>query len=137
MLNGEGAYKYGGRWNSPGNRVVYLAESLWLAAFEILVHARANQLLKPYKYLEVYIPEELIMVLDEDALPSSWMEPFNYELQEIGDRWIESDASLGLSLPSAVVPGERNVIIRPEHADFGKITVGQIRPFTFDPRVVK
>lgn len=135
MLNGEGSFQYGGRWNSPGHRVVYLSESLSLAAFEILVHANAKQLLEPYRYLEVYVPEDLIMALDDSDLPENWTEPFNYELQEIGDAWVASNESLGLSLPSAVVPGERNVILCPGHPDFRQISYGEIKPFTFDPRI--
>lgn len=135
MLSGEGSFQYGGRWNSPGNRVVYLSESLSLAALEILVHANSKALLEPYRYLQVEVPEELIMTLDNDALPDDWEDPFNYKLQGIGDSWIASDTSLGLSLPSAVVPVERNVIIRPDHPDFSKIRIGTIEHFTFDPRV--
>ncbi|WP_375176602.1 RES family NAD+ phosphorylase [Marinobacter mobilis] len=136
MLNGKGSFQFGGRWNSPGSRVVYLSESLSLAAFEILVHAQSKQLLEPYRFLEVFVPEDLIMALDDEVLPENWMEPFNYELQTFGDSWVASGASLGLSLPSAVVPGERNVILCPDHPDFGKITYGEIQPFTFDPRIV-
>jgi RES domain-containing protein len=135
MLNGEGSFLHGGRWNSPGHRVVYLSESLSLAAFEILVHARSKQLLNPYRYIEVEVPEELIMVLDDDALPDDWDEPFNYALQEIGDEWVRSGQSLGLSLPSAVMPGERNVIILPEHPDFHRVVTSPIKPFSYDQRI--
>src|SRR5450830_1170676 len=35
--DGEGARRYGGRWNSPGAAVVYAAEHLSLACLEVLV----------------------------------------------------------------------------------------------------
>ncbi len=137
MLNGEGAHRFGGRWNSAGNRVVYLSETLSLAAFEILVHATEQNLLDPYRFLEVHIPESLVMALDDSVLPAKWVDCFNYKLQEIGDAWIASDESLGLSVPSAVIPGERNVIIRPDHPDFQHVKTEQIKPFNFDPRIKK
>ncbi len=41
---GEGAKKYGARWNQQGLAVVYTSESLALAAFEALVHADSDLL---------------------------------------------------------------------------------------------
>ena len=35
---GEGAWRYGGRWNSPGARVVYIARYQSTAAFEVFVN---------------------------------------------------------------------------------------------------
>ena len=37
-LDGDGARRVGGRWNSPGRTVVYMAESTALAVLENLVH---------------------------------------------------------------------------------------------------
>jgi RES domain-containing protein len=37
-LDGLGAKSVGGRWNSPGRAVVYMAESISLAVLENLVH---------------------------------------------------------------------------------------------------
>jgi RES domain-containing protein len=37
-LDGEDAFRAGGRWNSPGKRMVYTAESVALAVLENLVH---------------------------------------------------------------------------------------------------
>ena len=40
--DGEGARLAGGRWNSPGRAVVYMAESVALAVLENLVHMSAQ-----------------------------------------------------------------------------------------------
>ena len=37
-LSGMGAYLYGGRWNSPGQYVVYASGNVSLAMLEVLVH---------------------------------------------------------------------------------------------------
>ena len=38
LFDGEGAFRYGGRWSSPGTRVAYTAEHLSLAMIEYFVH---------------------------------------------------------------------------------------------------
>jgi len=38
VYDGEGAKRAGGRWNSRGNRVVYMSENRSLAVLEILAH---------------------------------------------------------------------------------------------------
>ncbi len=37
-LDGEGSYRFGGRWSSPGTRLAYAAERLSLAMIEYFVH---------------------------------------------------------------------------------------------------
>jgi RES domain-containing protein len=120
MLSGQGSFLFGGRWNSPGYRVVYLAESLSLAAYELLVHV-PDQVVAPFRRISISVPEDLILTLDESALPEDWQNPGHPDLAAIGDSWIESNSSLALSLPSALVPGEKNVILRPDHPDFKSV----------------
>ncbi|MEI7837287.1 MAG: RES domain-containing protein [Planctomycetota bacterium] len=42
-LQSAGARDFGGRWNSPGQAVVYLADSGLLAVLGILAHLPAGQ----------------------------------------------------------------------------------------------
>ena len=37
-FDGEGAYRYGGRWSNPGTRLVYTSEHQSLAMLEYFVH---------------------------------------------------------------------------------------------------
>ena len=52
-FSGEGARLYGGRWNSPGIPMVYVAESQALAVLEVLVHLDSSALLENYVLLRV------------------------------------------------------------------------------------
>ena len=138
MLSGRGAFLNGGRWNSPGVAMVYLAGSRSLAALELLVHLNRTDILKTYKEQSVSFSESLVTHIAVDDLPSNWskasMAPV---VQQIGDAWARENVSLVLQVPSVVVSGEYNYLINPEHDDFHKMCVGKIARFKFDCRLKK
>ena len=137
LMSGEGARRYGGRWNSIGRAAVYLGDSLALAAMELLVHVRTERILETYRQMPVFIPERLVMHVGEDQLPPEWARPGLHPVtQEIGDRWIDRQWSVVLQVPSAVVRGETNFVVNPRHAGFDAITTGPISTFRYDPGLV-
>ena len=118
-FDGEGARLYGGRWNSKGKACIYLAGSESLAMLEVMVHLDDYQLLEHYALLEVTLQKSSLMSLSADSLPKDWaVEPAPASTAEIGDNWLESQSSLALAVPSAVVPRERNYLINPQHSHF-------------------
>lgn len=124
-FSGEGAAKYGGRWNSPGRRVVYLADSRALAALEMLVHLTTpGSRAKPYLIFEVRIPAASILDAAK-AGPSV----------EIGDAWLKSGRSLALRVPSVLVPGECNFALDPGHPGMDGLRIGPPVEFRFDARL--
>ena len=134
--SGEGARRFGGRWNSPGLSVVYMAESRSLAALEMLVHLNSQSLLGKYVVGQAAIQEKWIESVRIDSLPANWREfPTSPELRTVGDRWLKAGKSAVLKVPSAVVVGEFNYLLNPAHADFAKITFGEFQPFAFDARL--
>ena len=137
MLSGEGALRFGGRWNRPGGPAVYLGSSLALASMELLVHLKASDVLRTYRKMPVFIPERLVMHIKEDELPNDWAEPGLHPItQDIGDRWLEGAESSVLQVPSAVVMGETNFIVNPEHAEFRELDAGPVSDFSYDRRLV-
>ena len=138
LMSGEGARRYGGRWNSVGRAAVYLGESLSLAGMELLVHLKAEGVLETYRRMPVFIPERLVMHVGEDQLPPEWARPRLHPVtQEIGDRWIDRQWSTVLQVPSAVVGGETNFVVNARHAGFDAITTGPISTFRCDPRLAQ
>jgi RES domain-containing protein len=136
-LDGEGAYRYGGRWNSRGVRVVYLSSSPALAALEVLVNADAQLLLAvPYVAIAVEFDESL--VTRPERLPKNWRDdPPPKSAARIGDDWVVSAASLLLEVPSAVIPFERNYLLNPAHPAMGSLRIGKPQAFSFDPRLLR
>ncbi len=136
-FDGEGARRYGGRWNPRGTAVVYTAESLSLSALELLVHSDADLLPNTFVAFEVAIPEMVAYARVEiAALPSGWREiPAPQELAELGLAWIKAAETAILAVPSAVVPQEDNVLLNPAHPDFALLQISPPQPFGFDPRL--
>ena len=137
-FDGEGAFRYGGRWNSPGTRVVYVAASPALAALEIIVNTDDPEDLFriPYAVIPVEIPDG--RVTRPVSLPSDWkQDPPPPSSAKVGDDWARAQASVALEVPSAVVPVENNYLLNPLHPDFRQLNIGDLQPFEFDPRLAK
>lgn len=136
-FDGEGARLHGGRWNNPGTRIVYTAQSKSLVILEILVHLREIQVLPYYSLLAARFEEDLVERLEHSQLPDNWRElPAPTELRQIGDAWVEGEASAVLEVPSAIVIGESNYLINPVHPDFTSITIEDPELFELDPRLL-
>ena len=134
---GEGARRYGGRWNSPGTRIVYTSANPGLAALEVLVHLEdERQLRQHYLVVPVTIPEACVEEVAPDMLPRRWAsDPPPATLRHIGDKWVSEGRSVALKVPSAVVPLDFNYLLNPLHRDFAKLQIGTPQKFRFDPRL--
>lgn len=135
-FTGQSASDYGGRWNSPGTRIVYTASSTSLALLEILVHLGFPQTLPSYSLILAVFDEDLLLQLDIPSLPDNWREhPAPRETQTIGDEWIAGGRSAVLAVPSAIIPHEMNLLVNPLHPDFTKITLHDPIAFPIDGRL--
>lgn len=137
-MTGEGARLYGGRWNSKGAAVVYLAENLPLAALEILVHTRSPEDLADYVKLPVSFESGFVETLSLDNLPQDWRSsPAPVSLKTMGDTWLKEKRSALLKVPSVVIPEAFNLLLNPLHPDMARIVVGEPEPFSFDERLFR
>lgn len=136
-FNGEGAFRFGGRWHSRGTRIIYTAGSLALAALEMLVHLDDDSLLLKYSFIRAQVPPGLILPVEKfRTLPKDWSSsPAPTAIQRIGDDWARALTSAVLEVPSAIIPLEKNYLLNPAHADYGKITLSKPHKFAFDERL--
>ncbi|MGH9946565.1 MAG: RES family NAD+ phosphorylase [Pyrinomonadaceae bacterium] len=138
-FDGEGARRFGGRWNSPGTKVLYTAATLSLATLEILVHLDSDELISAYSYAAVSFDDKLVENIENIAtLPKDWnVSPIAPEVQQVGDQWVRSKSSVVLSVPTAMVPGERNYLINIEHPEVKKLIFSEPRRLVLDQRWIK
>jgi len=136
-LSGEGARKFGGRWNSKGFAMVYTAKSRALATTELAVHLPLGIMPKGYVMVKIEIPEIVkISELKIYELPANWKSfPYSCSTQELGDAFIREKSSVVLKVPSAVVPGDYNYLINPAHNDISLVRIIETESFDFDERL--
>lgn len=130
-LDGEGAKRVGGRWNSPGHAVVYMAQSVSLAVLENLVHMSKEDFPVGYVKVSVLIPDGLSVLSEDDFmqdLPAIGQ-------TELGDLWLASARSAVIRVRSAVISDEFNFLLNPQHPEFERIMAEQPVPFVFDERL--
>jgi RES domain-containing protein len=134
IFDGSGAMLHGARWNSPGRRVIYAAETYAGALLEILVHA-SGSVPRTQGYIEIEIPAGLsIEEITQDDVPH-WDSPSFETARALGDRWYDERSTPVLIVPSIVTLVERNVLINQEHPDFLRIQVSQPKPVLWDTRL--
>jgi len=138
-FSGEGARRFGGRWNHRGIAVVYLSDSLALAALELFVHLGPSHSDLEFASFEVQIPDSVSSaVLEKKDLPKDWRtEPAPVSCKDLGSDWVRSKETGILIVPSVIVPVQSNYILNINHEDFRDLKIDQNDNFSFDPRMWK
>lgn len=117
---------FGGRWNSPGRPVVYLAEHPALAALEVRVHLDLPFELLPVDFvlMQVLVPDSPDRMFASHA-----------DSVEVGNMWLAEAQAFALLVPSVLVTHAWNVLLNPRHPDAAQAAVRTIEAFGFDPRL--
>lgn len=132
-LDGAGARHVGGRWNSPGRAVVYMAESIALAVLENLVHMTRQDFPRGYVCVAAVLPDGISMIHEKDLRKDPALQDLSTE--QLGDWWLDSRTSAVLQVPSFVIAGEHNFLLNPVHPEFARIQVEPPAIFHFDERL--
>ncbi|MGH8194063.1 MAG: RES family NAD+ phosphorylase [Woeseiaceae bacterium] len=135
-FSGEGARRYGGRWNRKGVPLVYTAATQSLAMLEMLV--QDEPLRARYVVIEARIPDGLTIArISVKELPPDWRSMASRSrLQAIGTDWAKKNSAAVLAVPSAVIPAEANYLLNPLHADFRRIKFGKPQRLETDLRLI-
>jgi len=130
-LSGEGARRYGGRWNPAGTAVVYASESRALAVLETFVHLTLEARVLAFVLLTLELPARAQVRRRADTRPPRSLAAS----QDSGHAWVEDGDSLALVVPSLIVPQEKNYVLNVAHPQFAGVTVAGSEPFSFDQRL--
>ena len=125
------------RWNRNGQHVIYCSENISLCALELLAHTNGIRPAGKFGLMRIEISEPVITHVVELAnLPEHWHHLSSYAFtQMLGSDWYDSQESLCMRVPSAIVPSERNYVINTLHHDFtGKVRLVDTQDFFWDNR---
>lgn len=136
-FDGEGAYRYGGRWSSPGVRLSYASEHQSLALLEYFVHLDKDDPPDDLVLAIADIPDELTRErVGVSELPANWRDPAApLGLARFGDEFAVQGKHCLLLVPSVLAPNENNVLLNPAHPRYKKIVVRKLEPLSYDLRM--
>ena len=115
--------------------MLYCGATASLCALELLAHSA--MLPTDMIVVQARVPKSLSMqTVEESDLPPNWSSPIpSKKTQDLGTDWVRSAATAVLSVPSVIIPSERNYLLNPAHPDFARIRFFAPRPFKFDRRL--
>ena len=133
-LSGRGAALVGGRWNSPGVRIVYASTHRSLALLEMLVHVQRDTVPPTSCSSRSTSP-----IASSDPLrhfpPAGMPCPGVPRRGSSGIAGPPSATRLAVLVPSIVVPAEENVLINPLHPQAIRLQAHPPEPFPLDQRL--
>ena len=136
-FDGEGAYRFGGRWSSPGIRLCYTSQYQSLAMLEYFVHVDKDDPPADLVLAVADVPDDLSRErLSVAHLPSNWRDSVAPpELAQFGDQFVQGGENCLLLIPSVLCPSENNWLINPAHSQYKKIAVRDLEPLDYDLRM--
>lgn len=134
--SGGGAAKSPGRWNEPGQAVLYAAPTIAIAVLETAAHIDDGGLPLNRYLVSLDVPAAVWrkrQALDPAALAPTWNAiPAGATSVRIGSDWIKSRRSAILLVPSVIVPEEQAALINPAHPDAARIKATVVRLFEYN-----
>ena len=128
-----------GRWHRPGDSMLYASTTAALAVLEARAHLEAADARRPHvlSCFCVELEPGDVACLDAAALPADWKRRKSLT-RALGSQWLAAGWSAALLVPSALAPGELNVLIDPAHPRTRRwLRAAVDQPFRFDPRLLE
>lgn len=134
--SGEGAFLYGGRWNSDGVRAVYCAIDPATAILEVAVHKGFHVLdTDPHVMTRFRVDAASVHIVQPGDVPNqNWLKPGlpSAGQQEFGDNLLTAHSFV--LIPSVVSSFSWNLLFVATNADARYHLIGQ-HPFALDTRL--
>lgn len=122
------------RWVTGNVQALFASLSPASALLEALVNQDLADSSDPLVLVGLKLPAACMLRLDTP--PENWRErPYRAEVRRSGDRWALEHQSLALRVPSALCPGEHNVLVNMLHPDFACLQRCEPETLEIDPRL--
>jgi RES domain-containing protein len=137
IWSGEGARRFGQRWNPPGLPAIYTGTNFAVCLLEILVHANRRAPPSAARCVEALVPETVSRERFDPAAHPGWDNPHDVSIaQAFGRFWLQQRRSALLLVPAVVTGGrDTNAVVNPDHPDGVHIVVRPEAPLRLDPRL--
>lgn len=136
IWDGSGAAMVVGRWNSPGQPVIYGALSYACAMLEILVHANIGRIPATQVHVVAEVPEHVALErVGASSLPLGWDSDNITIARQVGDHWLQQARTAVLIVPSVVARLEWIAVVNPLHPDAKHLSVSPTQPVVWDQRL--
>ena len=134
--SGAGGITESGRWHHRGVPVIYAGLSVAICAMEKLVHT-GTMPPRDLVLVRLELPDESALFEQLDAARvAGWSDtPPGDVSKDFGTDFLRSARTLGLVVPSAIVPEAKNLVLNPLHPRFADVQMRVVRAFVFDPRL--
>jgi RES domain-containing protein len=119
--------------------MVYTSGEPALAVLEYFVNLEIEDAPHDLVMVAADVPDSLaIAVIDPETLPRGWRAtPAPATLARMGTAWAAEARTAVLSVPSAVVPVQRNYLLNAAGPGFTDVVVRRREPLSLDPRMWK
>lgn len=131
-LSGKGGLYASNRWNTVGKPIVYTADHPASTLNEMLVSFDSEDLPVRFQLLKISIPKSVAV---KKHYPKLGWRIDTLLTRSIGDRWLASNTSSVLRVPSAIMPQSFNYLINPVHPDAKKIKILSSQFISLDERL--
>ncbi len=136
QLSGEGARLFGGRWNQKGDACIYTSATRSLCILEYLANIFLEDMPSDLSMTEYTIPDALCRILHIDDLPEEWDAiPPPPSTKIFGSTLLANKDYPCFSVPSAIVPAEKNFILNPAASRFNQVKIVLVEAFILDHRI--
>ena len=134
IFDATGSKLFPGRWNTRACPMIYAAQHYSTALLEKLVHG-SGALPPNQHFISITIPNGVRYESLDPAFLPDWAHIGCVTAKAHGDAWQRARRSAILLVPSELARMEQNILINPEHADFGAITCSLHQPVRWDQRL--
>lgn len=136
-ISGTGSTLVSGRWHQAGKEpILYTSSNISLAILECLVHLPTVVKPPDLVLLTIDVQDKSIVTIDTKNLPENWTKKGYFDdVQQWGTKWLQDLSSLAVVVPS-VTSTDHNILVNPEHPDFGHVKIVDSMPITLDDRLI-